>query len=90
MKKKKIILNEGRWKLKEKKEKEGQLEEETNGVVVEESRWVVICFVQNWGRGKWIYICILIYFIISDGKEKKKIYFKQGSLVVGKKKKKDS
>ena len=49
--KKKFILNEGRWKLEEKKrKKEGQLEEGTNGVVVEESRWVVICFVQNWGR----------------------------------------
>ena len=71
------------------KKKEGQLEEGTNGVVVEESRWVVICFVQNWGRGKWIYICILIYFIISDGNEKKKIYFKQGLVGSWKRKKKE-
>ena len=46
----------GSWK---RKKKEGQLEEETNGVVVEESRWVVICFVQNWGRKGKVDIFIL-------------------------------
>ena len=57
----------GSWKRKKEK-KEGQLEEGTNGMVVEESRWVVICFVQNWGRkGKVdIFFYNLFFFLRRD------------------------
>ena len=51
-------------------------------MVVEESRGIVICFVQNWGRkGK-----VDIYLFYNLRRERKeKIYFKQGrwQLVVG-------